>query len=191
MSNSLGFSGVPGCCVSPCPSMPFHKVNICIGLNQATSVRIRQGCRRAPLTSCADIDWEWGKSMDIGLKKCGTVNWNRTVKNGTFINIKFCNVDECTPCATDITSCGRQVVNQLYKFEVDGVDYRGLLEAILNLETPIAQEVLEELGVCYSVGCGASVCCDVLTFTTLGNIPPGAEIVFGPLGVPFPTYLLA
>lgn len=190
VANSLGFTGVPACCAAPCPAFPFIKVNICINLNQSTEVRIRQGCRRAPLTRCADIGWEWGKTMDTGLANCGIVNWNRTVKNGTFLNVQFCNRDACAPCGSSISSCGRRLLNQLVRFQVDGVEYRWLLEAILA--NPPDSDALEAEGLCYYVRCtgAATGCCSDATFTSLGNIPAGAEIVFGPLGVPFPQYLI-
>jgi hypothetical protein len=190
VAGSLGFIGTPACCRAPCPAFPLHKVVICIALNDSTSVRIQQGCATvSPLLDIegdCNVDWSWGQTYTSDGRKCVTVNWNRTVTDGSFVRLRFCNDDPCETCVdADYNSCGQLVANQLLKFEVDGVNYVSQLKAIAAAGSAVEG--------CYAVRCISGLsgsCCDPEVPISLNNIKAGVEVIFGPIGTSTPIPLV-
>ena len=185
VASSLGFIGTPACCRAPCPAFPLHKVVICISLNDNTLVKIQRGCASTsslvdlPSEDC-NIDWSFGREFSSDGRKCQLVNFTETVTDGSFIRLRFCTADFCSPCGeTDLTACGQRVQNQLVKFVVDGVNYKTQLQLIAN-----AGGAAEG---CYSVDCFSTACCDPDVDINLNDITAGTEIVFGPIGTSIPA----
>lgn len=193
VANTLGFAGgAPACCRTACPTFPIHHVVICVQVNSNTTVTIEEGCRAldsAP-DSCDEISYGFASNDNSWGRKCRVVEFNRKVPSERFLRVRFCsNSNTCAPCGDELSLSGGLVPNKLIRFQVDGVNYKNTLQAVLDREPAV-----HAANPCLYVGCigGAydtprtADCCaidgEADTFTTLNEIPRGAEIRFGPIG---------
>lgn len=185
VANTLGFKGsVAACCKFPCPTFPIHHVKICVKVNENTCVKIQQGCWYG--TECTDVDWTWGTTDDSWGRKCRVIEWNRKVPKNTFIRIRFCSCDNCSAGCGEgdyDQSLGASIHNALLKFEVDGLDYTSVIQG--SLEPGTVQRG------CITTSCfGFGDCCttepeDDPRWTSVVDIPWGAQVTFGPIGQAF------
>jgi hypothetical protein len=179
IANSLGFSGVGACCAAPCPSLPFHKLDVCLQLNRNTTATIQVGCRLGSSDPC-EAYFPESRDYSSDGRDCQVVNFQRTVKDGALVRIVLCQKD-CVPCGANppLSTCGVPVLNKLLKFSVDGISYVPLLDLLGDQE-------VESTSSCTFVRCTASgACCDteeVIVVST--SIPAGVTIQFGPVGEP-------
>ena len=144
-------------------------------------MRIQQGCAVGTNPLACEVDYNWGLIENSWGRTCRLVEWNRKVPSKTFVRLRLCAADSCSSCNEQaLTLCGKPINNELVKFEVDGVDYVSVLQAILVDGGSLG---------CIKVGCGAhasTACCErsSTSFNDLADMRVGAEITFGPIGSP-------
>ena len=140
-------------------------------------MKIQQGCQVGTNPLDCEIDYNWGLIENSWGRTCRLVEWNRKVPSKSFIRLRLCSADSCSGCnETALTLCGSVIKNELLKFEVDGIDYVGILQdLLLNYDGVLG---------CIKVSCPGCCNSQQFPFTDLGNMPTGAEIVFGPIGAP-------
>jgi hypothetical protein len=154
----------------------MHHVVACFKVNNCSVVKIQQGCGLGAITTdqetqCA-VDYRSAITEDSWGKKCRVIVWDRQVPTNTFIRIRVCNSSPgCETGDCDLSAAGTIINNELVSFSIDGVSIKGQLQAVLTGGG---------FSNCVHVGCiDPEVACG---FTTLANVPWGAEIVVGPIG---------
>lgn len=190
--NALGFGAGPACCKFPCPKFPIHHVKICIQVNQSTCVKIQQGCLLSQSGEDCSVDYEWGVVEDSWGRKCRVIEWNRQVPKDTFVRIRFCSCDACsTGCGRDTGGLLGAPTNKLLKLEVDGIDYVGFVQGVRDIGGVLgcvrawctgSTVGADNEGVCCQYDGAATPGINTVSWTSVEDLPWGAEIVFGPIG---------
>lgn len=178
---ALGFRGT-SCCRVPCPGAPPVHVVVCVNVNRTSMVKFELGCfvGRTDVEQTCIVDYRPGETFTSNGKQCRTVQYNHLIPANSFLRITFCPVDGACSNAgcgvSDYNAGASTSVNSILSFKIDGVDIYGNLEALTTGEVHTQG--------CVSVGCVAgSGCCTIDdTFTTLAEIPWGAQVVVGPIG---------
>ena len=188
VSNNQGFfgPGVPGCCKLPCPTLPAHKIVICVRVNSCTSVALQQGCvlPTVPGGPACEIDYSWPITEDSWGRKCRVVRFIRTLPGNTAVRLRFCSYG-CGMCPSgpcDLTYGGAPINNALLKFTVDGYDITNTIASWIP-DAPVEGAPGYPCSHVSCFGGGAtSSCCAVsgqsgANLYTLANLPSQTEIV--------------
>ena len=169
--------GARSCCRTPCPALPLRHHRICVAINSATKVVFAVGCPVPSDETTCEYNWTEIDTQNSWGKRCRVVVFDRKLQANQSVRIRFCSRNDCGDCADVVLGCtGSRVHNALLSYTVDGIDFTQYLQKLLDLT--IADQVPLSC-VCSKVGCisPGSLCCIDNQFTSLSNIPPGAEII--------------
>jgi hypothetical protein len=143
-----------------------------VSLEQPSALKITTGCAGAT----GDCSVEWNDAMARTWTTEGRaradITYDRHLPAGSFLKLNICPSGDCS----QVSACGE---NTLKRFEVDGAQYKEMLQSLTALSPPGV------LG-CLSVQCTAegveSECCLNSALINLDAMRNGTQIVFGPLG---------
>jgi hypothetical protein len=195
IANPLGFSGRHPCCAAPCVQFPPNNVQICLTINSRTQVKISQGCR-IDGQGC-DLYFPPSVAADSWGKRCRLVSWTRQVPTGAYIRIQLCPLDGCSDACDTPAYSTLSIPNSLSTFTVNGVSKLGdflaarqdggeLDESCLVKAACIGAKSVSTTPVVGDTCCQwitAALAPNNVSWTSLGNLPAGTELIFGPIGL--------
>lgn len=174
VSNALGFIDRP-CPRAPCRNLFLHGVVICFQVNNDSQLVIQEGCLVDGSTCDAPV-FKWGTKHFEGTwsNTCRKGSYQERAPEGSYIRIQVCAADGGCPSCAEIAA--NPVANTLLSFKVDGVEQVPFLKSVAVAEGGRFEctSVTGRAGTCYGPTGGE---------VDLDDMLPGAEIVFGPVGV--------
>jgi hypothetical protein len=175
---------------------PPNNVQICLTINSNTQVKISQGCR----LDAEDCDLYFPPSVaaDSWGKRCRLVSWSRQVPTGAYIRIQLCPLDGCTDACNPPAYGSLTIPNSLSTFTVNGVSKTTDLLAARQAGGEAAGSCLvkaacigaitddtyvTEPSCCLWTNASGTSPATRVSWTSLGDLPVGTELVYGPIGL--------